>query len=175
MYRLACHFVKQHSWFFIVALPSPFPPLDKVAFCRLREVNFIRSTPRCASHVTQWSSPLMKCCIQIFACGLKGIRLWKQNEKSSFLHTHARVHTHTLARVHPCEEIQICNLFKYWYFYLSGERCLEISSEYSCQKNSEKYVRSFINRVQPCEVSREQQKYIWLSMKNRSNITETSA
>lgn len=58
-------------------------------------------------------------------------------------HIHAVVytHTHTLAGEHPCEEIQICNLFKYWYFYLSGERCLEISSEYSCQKNSRKYVR----------------------------------
>lgn len=56
-------------------------------------------------------------------------------------HIHPAARTHTFAGEHPCEEIQICNLFKYWYFYLSGERCLEISSEYSCQKNSRKYVR----------------------------------
>ena len=56
-------------------------------------------------------------------------------------HTHTHTHSLSLAGEHPCEEIQICNLFKYWYFYLSGERCLEISSEYCCQKNSRKYVR----------------------------------
>lgn len=69
---------------FIGAQPSlPALPLwekkglvYKVAFCRLSEVNFIRSTARCASHVTQSSSLLMKCCIQISACGLKGIRPW---------------------------------------------------------------------------------------------------
>lgn len=44
----------------------------KVAFCHLREVNFIRSTARCASHVTQSSSLLMKCCIQNSACGAQG-------------------------------------------------------------------------------------------------------
>lgn len=64
-----------------------------------------------------------------------------QKHTHTSAHWYSHTHTCTLAGEHPCEEIQICNLFKYWYFYLSGERCLEISSEYSCQKNSRKYVR----------------------------------
>lgn len=60
--------------------PLPPPPSSSSPSCsfsrRLSEVNFIRSTARCASHVTQSSSLLMKCCIQISACGLGGIRPW---------------------------------------------------------------------------------------------------
>lgn len=84
LHRHACHCAKQHSWFFYwcSAITSRSSSVGKkglvykVAFCRLSEVNFIRSTARCASHVTQSSSLLMKCCIQISACGLKGIRPW---------------------------------------------------------------------------------------------------
>lgn len=165
--------MKQHSWFFYWC--SAINPLSlpwwgkkkkketglvyKVAFCHLREVNFIRSTARCASHVTQSSSLLMKCCIQNSACGAQGDKtvvtewnkplpihfphVYKHTHKHTSVGPHTNTHTHslTLASEHPCEEIQICNLFKYWYFYLSGERCLEISSEYCCQRNSRKYVR----------------------------------
>lgn len=91
--------------------------------------------------VTEWNKPLPI----PFTHTHKHTHMQKHTQTNTHssrgTHTHTHRHTHTLAGEHPCEEIQICNLFKYWYFYLSGERCLEISSEYSCQKNSRKYVR----------------------------------
>lgn len=89
--------------------------------------------------VTEWNKPLP------IPFTHTQTRMHVQNHTQTCTHTHTHsyscIHTQALAGEHPCEEIQICNLFKYWYFYLSGERCLEISSEYSCQKNSRKYVR----------------------------------